>query len=504
MREAIKVFFSRYIYVNNVCTMKKQVLTFCMILMSALFVACNEDAGFSSSPSLLLEFSTDTVSFDTLFTDRVSPSAMFVVRNKNKNSLRISDVRLASGGTSGFNVLVDGQYGSVMRDLEVRAKDSLFVVASVKLDKNGLDIPHQVKDSLLFTLESGVVQKVMLIAHGRDVVFMYGDSILSDTTFTAGHYVIYDSLTVAQNAVLNIDKGATFYFHDNAFLRVKGVLNIKGDYGAPVVFRNDRTDNLFSYLPYDRVPGKWGGVVIDSTSNGNVLEHCDIHGAQYGIVVERGDTTVQRLAIKSSSLQNFAGNALELNAAHVSVENTLIANAQGNCVKVVGGNVSFVHCTIANFYVWKQRDVALALHNNLEGEPMPLYGASFRNCIITGTKDDELMGYFTAFGDTVPNSVNYFFENSLINTIDTQDSCFVNVVYENSEESPFAKEHFVKIDNEVFDYDFHLTEESTARNIAAGELVGSYPYDLDGVVRESGGADAGCYQYVGLENKEGE
>ena len=179
--------------------MKKQVLTFYMILMSALFVACNEDAGFSSSPLLRLEFSTDTVSFDTLFTDRVSPSAMFVVRNRNKNSLRISDVRLASGGESGFSVLVDGQYGSVMRDLEIRAKDSLFVVASVKLDRNGLDVPYQVKDSLLFTLESGVVQKVLLTAHGRDVVFMYGDSIMSDTTFQAGHYVVYDSLRVAEN-----------------------------------------------------------------------------------------------------------------------------------------------------------------------------------------------------------------------------------------------------------------------------------------------------------------
>ena len=476
--------------------MKKQVLAFCMILMSAFFVACNEDAGFSSSPSLRLDFSTDTVSFDTLFTDRVSPSAIFVVRNRNKNSLRINDVRLASGGASGFDVLVDGQYGSVMRNLEVRAKDSLFVVASVNLDRNGQTVPCMVKDSLLFTLESGVVQQVMLVAYGRDVVFMYGDSILSDTTFAAGHYVVYDSLTVAENAVLNIEKGATFYFHDNAFLRVKGTLNIKGDYGAPIVFRSDRTDNLFDYLSYDRVPGKWGGVLIDSTSNGNVMEHCDVHGAEYGVMVQRGDTTAQRLSILSSRLQNFTGNALELHAARVDVANSLIANAQGNCVKVVGGDVSFVHCTIANFYIWKQRDVALALHNSLEGEPMPLYGASFKNCIITGTKDDELMGYFTTYGDTIPNSVNYYFENSLINTVDTQDSCFVNVVYENAEESPFAKEHFAKIDNEAFDYDFHLMEESTARGVASAVNLDTYPYDLDGVVREHGNADAGCYQYV--------
>ena len=427
---------------------------------------------------------------------------MFVVRNRNKNSLRISDVRLASGGESGFSVLVDGQYGSVMRDLEIRAKDSLFVVASVKLDRNGLDVPYQVKDSLLFTLESGVVQKVLLTAHGRDVVFMYGDSIMSDTTFQAGHYVVYDSLRVAENVTLEITQGATFYFHDNAYLKVEGTVIANGAYGAPVVFRNDRTDNLFSYLPYDRVPGKWGGVIIASTSNGNVFGHCDIHGAEYGIMVERGDTAQQRLTITSSSLQNFTGNALELHAAHADVVNTLIANAQGNCVKVVGGNVSFIHCTIANFYVWKQRDVALALHNSLEGEPMPLYGASFRNCIITGSKDDELMGYFTAFGDTVPNAVNYCFENSLVNTLDTQDSCFVNIVYDNVDESPFAKEHFVKIDHNVFDYDFRLVKDSKARGIASDDFLDVLPYDLDGAVREQGNVDAGCYVYKPTEDSD--
>ena len=122
-----------------------------------------------------------------------------------------------------------------------------------------------------------------------------------------------------------------------------------------------------------------GGIILASSSNGNVIGYCDIHSAEYGIKVEPGDTTVQRLTIMSSSLQNFTGNALELNASRASVENTLIANAQGNCVKVVGGDVTFVHCTIANFYVWRQRDVALALHNSIDGAPAPLNRALFAN-----------------------------------------------------------------------------------------------------------------------------
>ncbi|MBQ8336645.1 MAG: hypothetical protein IJY44_03840 [Bacteroidaceae bacterium] len=476
--------------------MKNFFAAFCIIIMSVIFVACNEDNRFSSSPSLRLEFSTDTVSFDTLFTELVSPSSMFVVRNRNKNALRISDVCLAGGDDSEFSVLVDGQYGSVMNDLEIRANDSLFVVASVKPLKNGADKPLLLKDSLLFTLESGVSQHVLLMAHGRDVTFMHAEQFTSDTLLAPGHYVVYDSLCVAEGAKLSLCGNTTLYFHDNAFMKVAGTLEAKGGYGSPVVFRGDRTDKLFSYLPYDRVPGKWGGIVLASTSNGNVLEHCDIHGGEYGIRVERGDTAIERLSVRSSIIENFTGHALELLSAKANVENSLIANAQGNCVKVAGGNVSFVHCTIANFYVWKQREAALALHNSIEGEPAPLYGAKFLNCIITGTKEDEVMGSFTQFGDTVPFIANYLFENSLINTIDTQDSCFVNIVYDSVGVAPFAKEHFRLIDHDVFDYDFHLTEESRAKGIASDKWLDILPYDLDGTLREAGSIDAGCFQFV--------
>ena len=186
--------------------------------------------------------------------------------------------------------------------------------------------------------------------------------------------------------------------------------------------------------------------------------------------------------------------------AHATVSNSLIANAEGNCVKVVGGNVGFVHCTIANFYVWKQRDVALALHNSMEGTPAPLRRASFSNCIIAGTKDDELMGYFVEYGDTLPNSVNYFFENSLINTVETDDSCFVGVVFDRPDSLSFAKSQFRLIDHEEFRYDFHLSEISAARNVANDRFLETMPLDADGLPRMAGAVDAGCFQYVQEES----
>ena len=379
-------------------------------IMSVFLVAsCSEDAGFSVSPLLRLEFSRDTIAFDTVFTAVGSPTSGLVVRNRNKDGLRISNVRLASGGESGFSVLVDGQYGPSMNGLEVRGKDSIYVFASVELERNGADVPIVVEDSLIFTLESGVQQHVSLLAYGRDVTFMRGEVVAVDRAISGGHHVVYDSLVVEQDVTLTLGAGTTLYFHDKAYMKVGGTLVVEGTQERPVVMRGDRTDNMFSYLPYDRVPGQWGGVTYTSTSNGNILSHCDIHSAKYGVKVEPGDTTVMRIAIESSKLYNFEGNALELNMSRAIVD------------------------------------------------------------------------------------------NSLINTKPTEDSCFVNISYDNT---PYGKEHFRTIDHDNFYYDFHLSSDTMAYSRGSDEYLESLPYDLDGVLRQAGAVDAGCYQFVELPEEE--
>ncbi len=464
--------------------------------MSVLLVACDKEAGFSSSPSLRLEFSSDTIAFDTLFAEVGSPTAAMVVRNRNGEGIRISSVSLASGGNSGFSVLVDGQYGDYMSDLEIRAKDSILVLASAFFPKGGKEQPQVLSDSLLFCLENGVTQYVTLLAYCRNATFLRGVEFVSDTAMAPGHYIVYDSLVVGENAVLTVPASTTLYFHDKAFMKVKGTLNANGQPGSPVVMRGDRTDNMFSYLPYDRVPGQWAGISFSGTSNDNYLAHCDIHSANYGILVERGDTSRHRITIESSKICNFHGNALELVMARADVVNSLIANSQGNCVKVVGGDVSFVHCTIANFYVWRQRDVALALHNSIEGEPAPLRKALFDNCVVLGSKDDEIMGYLANYGDSIPCSSNYRFVNSFLNTVATDDTCFVDVLYDSRDNEFFGDSHFRLVDNSIFMYDFHLSENSPARGIASDVYLNLLPCDMDGVVRAPGNVDAGCYQFV--------
>ena len=472
------------------------------LLVSVFVVACSDDADFSSDPSLRLEFSGDTISFDTLFTEIGSPTASFTVFNRNGSSLRVNSVALGGGDSSPFRVNVDGQYGNDIRDVEIRKNDSIFVFVNVALDRNDRDIPFEVRDSLVFTLESGHRQWVQLVAYGQDATVLRAPLFDSDTTLAAGAYIIHDSLTVADGCRLALSEGCSLYFHSGAWMNVRGSLSALGSKGRPVVFRGDRTDNLFDYLPYDRVPGQWGGITFQPTSNGNILDHCDLHSANYGLRMLSGDTTVQRLTVTNSSICNFSGNAFECENARVDVGNTLIANAGGNCVKVVGGSVRFVHCTIANFYVWTQRETALALHNMLEGSVAPLREALFANCVISGSKNDEIMGYLYELGDTIPDGANYRFVSSLLNTRPAadDDENFVNIVWDDKEITPFGKEHFALVDNSIYKYDFHLDSLSSARGIADGAYSALFSVDLDGVARPVENGDAGCFQYVEVES----
>ena len=323
-----------------------------ILMLAVIVVACSDDTDFSTDTNHRLIFSTDTIRFDTLFTTLSSSRDGAVVYNFNDKDLRILSVELEGGSSSSFNVMVDGQYGTTMRDLEVRSGDSLYVFVNVTPELNGSDVPLFLSDRLVFTLESGVRQAIVLEAHSRDAVFMHAVTVNSDSVIKRGHYVVYDSLVVAPGVTLTVEPSTTLYFHDKVPMVVRGTLAAAGAQDAPIVLRGDRTDRIFSYLPYDRLPGQWGGVSFASTSNGNVLEYCDIHSANYGIKIEQGDESALRLTMNASRLQNFYGNALETVQAQVDVTNTLIANAGGNCVKVVGGRVNFTHCTIANFFVF--------------------------------------------------------------------------------------------------------------------------------------------------------
>lgn len=467
------------------------------------FVSCDDNDSFTNSPSSVLSFSKDTVSMDTVFSTVPTSTYTFWVYNHNDDGLRLSLVRLARGNQSGFRVNVDGTYldnslGSLVRDLEVRGGDSIRVFVELTSSQTNASEPQLIEDDLVFTLESGVEQRVNLRAYSWDALLCRDVVITHDSViFTSKPVVVYGGMRIDSSATLTIKSPTRIYFHADAGIDVYGRLIISGAAGDEVVLRGDRTDRMFDYLPYDRVSGQWRGIHIYPSSTGNSISFADIHSASDGIVCDSAayDSISPRLALANVTIHNCKGAGLTAYNSNVTLENCQVTNTLGDCIAVYGGSATLTYCTLAQFYPFDaERGVALRFANRFNGSDYPLHLMDCRNTLITGYSSDEMRG---EEGDTVV-AFNYHFSDCIVRTPVIEDTVllkhFVNVIFEQLEDSVQGMGHFVNIDTDNLYYDFHLDSISTARGRAT--TIDACPFDRDG--RERGQApDIGCYQYAG-------
>lgn len=488
----------------------------CLLAAAAAATACSDDERFSTSSADKLQFELDTVRFDTVFSSVSSATKRFKVYNRNGKALRLSSVRLASNGASGFRVNVDGHSGTQFSGMEVLRGDSLHIFAEVTPAPSRQDSPFLVRDTLAFVLESGARQQIILEAYGQDAHFLRGQTITSDTELSARlPYIVHDSLVVAAGATLTIPAGATLCFHSGAYLGVHGRILCPGTKDAPVVFRGDRTDKLFPYLPYDRTDAQWGGIAIGAESSGNELTYADIHGGSYGILCAGGPSAqpaAPKLRLLNSSIHNVAGDGLRAEQCETHVANTQITNARGNCVSVAGGSAHFTHCTLAQFYPWSgSHGKALHLANTLGDTPLPLDNATFANCIVTGRATREIALDRHADESTAFNATfSHCLVSYALTAKDTEatQQLFATCTNETADaekwnswsgtatpdEHTWGAQNFANLDTEHYIYDFRLSEKSNALGIGDAATAALYPTDRNGVARPADNPDAGCYQ----------
>ena len=276
--------------------------------------------------------------------------------------------------------------------------------------------PTALEDRLVFRLESGVEQQVLLTASTQSVINLRAHRVESDITWSERRpYRILDSLVVAEGRTLTLSAGTRLYFHPEARLIVHGTLRAEGKSGAPVELRGDRLGYMFSNQPHDRIPGQWGGVVFSDKSHDNVLEYCEIHSGDFGIRCDSSSIDVQKLTLSNSLIHNVGGHGLYARQCALTVGNTQITNAAGDCVRLIGGRSEFTHCTIGQFYALAgDRGVALHFSNYGEGSRAPLERASFVNCIISGYNNDDLVGESSPRYKN--DAFNYDFSHCLLNT----------------------------------------------------------------------------------------
>ena len=326
---------------------------FTFVLVASL-PSCIED-NFTTSSSDTLVFSTDTLSFDTVFTGETTATHRFLVYNRHKKQLRISDISIDGVGDGAhFYMNVDGRSGERFSDIEVRGNDSLYVFVTARVDETSADTPFDVYGNLNF-VTNGVLQTVTLRAAGQNAVTVSDWTISENTALTADRpYRVMDSLVVDEGATLRIPAGTTVYFHDKAKIRVKGTLLMEGTLGNPVRLRADRLDKVAGSIPFQLMSGQWDGVHYDKDSYGNEMAYVEMQGSSSGVVVDScGVLDKRKLHIFNSVLHNSSSSVLTAAHSWIDAEGSEFSDASEGVVNLTGGKYAFNNCTFAiNKHTW--------------------------------------------------------------------------------------------------------------------------------------------------------
>ena len=216
-----------------------------LILLPVLWSSCRTD--FDAVPSAgNLEFSRDTVFLDTVFSNIGSSTYNLKVYNRSREDISIPEIQLSLGEASRYRLNVDGISGSSFGNIQIPARDSIFIFIETTVDISDLgQTQFLYSDAIEF--DSGEhQQKVPLVTLVKDAVFLYpkkyedgsietiylgqdenGDEVSiqgflledGELHFTNEKpYVIYGYAAVPSGKTLKIDPGARIHFHQDSGL----------------------------------------------------------------------------------------------------------------------------------------------------------------------------------------------------------------------------------------------------------------------------------------------
>jgi hypothetical protein len=468
-------------------------------IVIALFSCENE--GYMSSPDAQLKFSVDTITFDTIFTTIGSTTQRFTVHNPYNENILISRIRLMGGDFSNFRLNVNGDIGNDVFEIEIPARDSIFIFVEVTIDPNGQNLPMVVQDSIEFTTNSNI-QKIQLVAYGQDFKLIKGETIKTTTWTAEKPYLIYDYAYVDSTSVLTIEPGTRIYFHKGAGLYSRGKILANGSFQQQIHFLPDRLEDS-----YKNIPDQWNGIVLFSGSHNNVFNFCVIKnaniGLQVGTIENEGFASVK---LTNSQIENMAYAGLFAIKSKIFAYNALIANCGFYAAAlVVGGEYEFYHTTIANYwgnYSSKARSTASLVISNVliiedsKGGKTTYNGdlekANFGNSIIFGNIIQEI-----ELGNNNKNKFNFLFENCIIQVADTFKTSnadnFKNI-WKGVKYDPLFIDPYKE-------YNYQLDTLSPAKDVGKFEYGQQFPIDILTKDRTNDrGPDLGAYERVEKKN----
>jgi len=454
-----------------------------------------------------IRYSVDTFMFDTVFTAQGSSTRILKIYNDENRPVKISSIKLAKGAQSRFYFNINGTSGYNINNVELAAKDSMYVFLGVNIDPTNADDPFVVSDELISTL-NGNDYDLPLYAYGQNAIYIV-DSVLQTQTWTNDKpYVIMQNALVDEGATLTIEAGTKIYVHADSRLYVIGSLLINGSFEQPVLFQGDRLDRMTFVGEHIGIPGEWGGLYFFPQSHSNMINYAVF--ANGGASTKFGenstvaatiqldpDTTVRtvpKLTITNSKIYNSQGyGLLAFNSSFVAENCLFVECGSENIACVQGGNYKIYDCTIAS-YGWRfltHSDApSMSLtnflnidQNNYTSAPLTV---DMQNTIVTGSLKNEI---FVAKVNDHPANVTIL--NSLMKYDDSIES-FVTINNSVKNEDPLFVEQPSNSKMNYLDWDYHVKENSPA--IGAGIYIGTLTKDLDDKTRNVP-PTIGCYEY---------
>jgi hypothetical protein len=448
-----------------------------------------------------LRFSTDTLTFDTVFTSLSSATLGIKIFNPQDQRVTLSSVRVEGGDNSFFQLNVDGRPGKSVSDVEIAANDSIYVFATVRVDPTAENSPFIIEDKLTATL-NGNDFSIPLIAYGQNAHYIT-DSLLkgSQTWLTDKPYVIFGYAIVDSAETLTIPAGCRIYMHANARLFVDGTLKAIGTKQDSIVFQGDRLDR--AYFGYEGYPGEWGGIYFTPISVANEMKYVVLKNGGNGaqgfapalIQVSPDGVAGQdpQLTMDKVVLENSIGYGLLSFAGTVNATNCLIHSCGASALALVqGGTYNLDHCTIATYgnnkIAHSDNPAAIILNYYVDAaknlNPNKLT-ATLRNCVVAGSLTNEFIADST---DQAPASLTL--QNCVVKAESDKIRPWVNMVSPLYVSSGAVQDSLFR---SVSKADYHPS--STSVLIDRGAVLFPVPVadDLDGNLRTTT-PDVGCYE----------
>jgi hypothetical protein len=485
-------------------------------LLALAATACNDELDFITDGNFQLEFSTDTLRFDTVFTQLGSATRSVKVFNRNNRPVRIGKVSIAGNPAGRFRMNVDGIPGNEVENVEIWANDSIYIFVETTIDPNQpVSVsPFVIEDRIVF--ETGErKQEVVLEAWGQNANyfpsrFNKGVPVLlscSNGTLRWDDpkpYVIYGVILI-DSCALEIAAGTRIHVHGGIarndlfgvfndgmlYTLERGSLRVMGTQEQPVIIQGDRLEEGFQ-----SAPGQWQGIILGKGSKGNRMEWTTVRNSNFGVYVD----SLAELTALNSQFYNTSSSGIIGFRSNISLTNCLVYNNQATSVQLIqGGNYDFTYCTVASYGVDAS---ALSVSNffcyddflNCQILREAPLRASFTNCIFFGSRADELQ-LSDLFRGQASDFFDLRFRNCLVRVerlLTQQDGLYAGF-FENQCATCLRGTRDDLVFASISERDFRLDSLSVARGQAV-PLPG-IDIDLEGKPRDPLAPDIGCYEF---------